>query len=283
MGSVIDRINENLYCLTPSEAKAAEYCKRHPDAVVRGSINEVAKGAGVSIASVSRLAATLGYRDWKDVRLSLARDSSDGDNPIYPEIDIHDPDAAVVKKVFEGNVVSLRNTLARLDMEAVARVVDALARTDRVVFFGSGGSGCMAMDEALRFSHLDFAAECYTDDYLMMIQAAQMKPGQIAFGFSYSGRSRASVAALVEARHCGAMTVGVANHRHTPLKEASDVFFYTIFPRSGGIATLTARLALLSLMDSLYVLAAQHGRMGPKADRVNRVIEKNLRFSARRG
>jgi Transcriptional regulators len=283
MGSVVTRINSHLHILTPSEAKAAEYCRNHPDEVIRNSIHEVAKLAGVSVASVSRLAITLGYRDWKDMRLSLARDSQTGDNPVYPEIERGDPDADAMKKVFDGNILSLKDTFAQLDKRAFAKVVKALAKTDRVVFFGNGGSGYMALDEALRFSHLNLAAECYTDEYQMIIQASKMKKGQIAFGFSYSGRTRSLVAALEVARRNQAITVGVANHRYTPLEEVSDYFFYTMFPRSsGGIASLTSRLALLSLMDCFYVLAVQHGRMGVTAEKIDRNIEKHLRYPPRR-
>lgn len=282
MSSVIARINNSLHALTPSEAKAAEYCRLHPDQVISTSINEIARLAGVSVASVSRLASTLGYRDWKDMRLSLARDSH-GDNPIYAEIDSGDPDQEVVKKVFDGNIASLRDTYAQLDKRGLVKVMNHLKKTDRVVFFGSGGSGFMALDEGLRFSHLDLSADTYTDEYTMMIQASKMKKGQIAFGFSHSGRTRALIAALAEAKSRQAFTVGIANFRGTPLEEVADVFFCATFPRPGALtASLTGRLALLSIMDSLYVLAAQHGRMGPNSERINKIIETNLRFSSRR-
>lgn len=278
--SVVARIRNNIYTLTPSEAKAAEYCRDNPEVVLSCSINEVARRAEVSVASVSRLATTLGFKDWKEMRLNLARDLSVGNNPVYPRIVGDESDGAVIHKVFEGNIVSLKDTLDKLDFDAMTKVVKRIVKSERVVFFGSGGSGFLAEDEALRFSHLELAAESYTTEYQMMIQASRMKKGQVAFGFSNSGRSRPLVAAIAEARLNGAYTVGISNFPNTPLENSVDVYFSTAFENGGGIsASLTARIALSCLMDAVYVLCVHHGRMSQNVMRINKVLEDNLRFS----
>lgn len=275
MASVFSRIHSLLHSLTPSETKVAEHCLGHPDSVLSSSINEVARRSGVSVASVSRLAVTLGYRDWKELRLALARDSSPTDaDVVFPDILQGDSDVMVARKVFEGNVLSLRETFEQTDTRDLLRVVSALMKTDRVVFFGSGGSGCIARDESLRFSHLDLAAEAYSEEFQMMLMAARMTRGQVAFGFSNSGRSRATVGVIREARKNRALTVGIANHRNTPLEEASDIFFCTSFPKRGGFtASLTARIAVMGIMDAIYVLLAHHGRMAPNVKEVDRALE----------
>jgi DNA-binding MurR/RpiR family transcriptional regulator len=281
-----------LHSLTPSEAKVAEYCLAKPDAVIDNSIHDVAREAGVSVASVSRLAATLGYRDWKDMRLSLAKDagsaSANGsagaaDNPVYPEIRRGDSDDDVVEKVFNGNILSLKNTIRQIDKDKIIEVAKKVRKTDTVVFFGAGGSGYLAMDEALRFSHLRVTAHACTEDYLMMLHAAKMRKGQIAFGFSNSGRSRSTVNALAEAGKCGATTVGIASFPNTPLEKASEYFFQTSFPFGGGMtASLTARLALGSIMDAVYVLAAQHGGMSDRFKHMDDLLEIQLRVPDRK-
>ena len=269
---------------TPSEAKVARYCLKHPEGVMENSIHGVAKEAGVSVASVSRLASTLGYRDWKDMRLSMAKDSgaSGNNNPVYPEIAHGDSDEAAVEKVFNANAASIHNTIRQIDRGKIVEIVKRIGKTDRIMFFGSGGSGYLAKDEALRFSHLKITAQACTEDYQMMLQAIKMRKGQIAFGFSNSGRTRATVSVLAEARKTGAVTVGIANFANTPLEKVSDYFFRTSFPLGGGItAALTARVALLSIMDAIYVLAAQHGSISEKVEYLDRVLENNFRVQTR--
>ena len=284
LSSILSRIHSFKHSLTPSEAKIADFCLMNPELILELPINEVAKRAGVSIASVSRLAVSLGYRDWKDFRLKFATDKAGiAADPIFPEIAPGDPDELVARKVFEGNILSLRETLGQIDPKKLRRVVDALMVADRVVFFGSGGSGCMAKDESLRFSHIDIAAEAYTEEFESMLRAARMKKGQIAFGFSNSGRSRSTVGVLREARRNGALTVGVANYRNTPLEDASDIFFCTSFPQRGGTtASLTARIAVAGVMDAIYVLVAHHGRIAPNVKEVDRALE-SVRLPIRGG
>lgn len=284
LASVFSRIHNFIHSLTPSEAKVADYCLSHPESVIDSSINEVARQSGVSVASVSRLAVSLGFRDWKELRLGLAKDSRVADdNPFFPDIQQGDSDEMVARKVFEGNILSLRDTFDQIDKRDLLKVVSALLKTQRVVFFGSGGSGCIARDESLRFSHLEISAEAYNEEFEMMLQASKMKKGQVAFGFSNSGRSRATVGVIREARRNKALTVGFANFRNTPLEAASDIFFCTSFPRRGGFtASLTARIAVMGIMDAVYVLVAHYGRIASNVKEVDRALE-SVRLSPHGG
>lgn len=253
----------------------------HPEKALADSIQAIADRTGVSIASVSRLAAGLGYRGWKELRLSLAKEPQRGENPVLAAIAPDDSDAAVVEKVFNANILSLRDTLRQIDVGDVVRVVEAIAKTDRIVFFGTGGSGCIARDESLRFAHLELSAEAYSEEFQMTLQAARMAGGQVAFGFSNSGRSKTVVGVLSEAGRNGALTVGVSSFRNTRLEKASDVFFCTSFPRRNEMtAALTARIAVQCVMDCIYVLAAQRGRIAGRVGHVNEILEATLRFSA---
>jgi Transcriptional regulators len=281
MSSFLSRITNFGEVLTPNEAKVAQYLRKNPEKAVGENIQQVAQQTGVSIASVSRLAVTLGYRDWKELRLSLAKESHAAGNPVLADITPDDSDETVVRKVFTSNIASLTETLEQLDMKKLIRVVDTIKNTNRVVFFGSGGSGCIARDESLRFAHLELSAEAYSEEFQMMLQASRMTKGQVAFGFSNSGRSKATVNVITEARKNGALTVGIANYRNTPLEREADIFFCTSFPhRSEMTVALTARLAVASIMDAIYVLSAHYGRVTKKAEYMDSILEGSLRYAA---
>lgn len=274
MGSFLGRIGSYRHSLTPNEALVADYLAGNPEKGMVGSIQQIAEQTGVSTASVSRLAATLGYKDWKELRANLASDSNRDENPVFTDIAPSDNDETVVQKVFNCHMLSLRDTLGQLDVKALTRVVKAISKASRIVFFGSGGSGCIAKDESLRFSHLELSAEAYAEEFESMLQAARMRKGQVAFGFSNSGRSRSTVGVLREAKKSGATTVGIANFRNTALEEVSDVFFCTSFPKRGvGTASLTARIPVQGIMDAIYVLVAHHGLVASNVREVDRALE----------
>lgn len=285
MESVTGRIYSRMEALTPNEAKVGRYCLDHPEVFINGSIHDIADKTGVSVASVSRLASTLGYGSWKEMRLALAQDvaafqgGGTMENPIYPEIAQNDSDDAVIDKVFTGNSLSIQNTLRQIEKTKIKEVARKIQKASSLIFFGAGGSGFIARDEALRFSHLKVMAHSSTDDYQMLLEAVKMKKGQVAFGLSNSGRTRSTVAALTEARNCGATTVGIANFANTPLEKTSDYFFQTYFPLSGGItAALTARGALQTIMDAIYVLSAQYGSISERVEYMDQVLEAQFRL-----
>lgn len=280
MGTVVSRIQNFNLSLTPSELKVAEYLQKNPEIVVEVSIHEVAKNAGVSVASVSRLANTLGYRDWKELRTNLIKDLNDTSRITYSDLRGEDSEETIIKKIFDCSVLSLNDTFAQMDKADALKAVDAVKNTDRIVFFGTGRSGCFAREQSLRFAFLDLSAEAYTDEYQMFLHASRMRKGQVAFGFSNSGRSRATVEALALARKTRALTIGIANYRNTPLEDVSDIYFCTSFPRVGEIsASLTARLALLCIMDVIYILAAKRGEKSLGLEDTDAFIDKTLRVS----
>ena len=283
MATVIGRIQNFDNSLTPSEVKVADFLQRHPDEIINSSIHEVARLSGVSVASVSRLALTLGYRDWKELRFSLVKDMNKTTAaPVYADIGRQDSDEAMIKKIFDCSVLSLNDTFEQIDKDSVIRVVAAIEDADRVAFFGTGRSGCFAREEALRFAHLQITADAYSDEYQMVLQSSRMREGQVAFGFSNSGRSRATVDALAEAKRNRALTVGIANYRNTPLEKVSDVYFCTSFPRVGEISSsLTARIALLCIMDSVYVLSATREKLSGGVEAADKALDKALRISTR--
>ncbi len=283
MASVIGCIQNFYHSFTPSEAKIANFMQTHPEEIINCSIHEVARRSEVSVASVSRLAVTLGFRDWKELRLNLVKDLNKVSEPVFSDIGKEDTEEEMIKKIFDCSMMSLNDTFDQIDRNGVIRVADAIQNAERIAFFGTGRSGCFAKEEALRFTCFDVRAEAYSDEYQMVLQSSMLQKRHVAFGFSNSGRSRATVNAIAAAKRNKAFTVGIGNYRNTPLEEVSDIYFCTSFPRVGEISTnLTARIALLCVMDTIYVLCANRRQLGEKVEMLNQNIEKNLRLSTRR-
>lgn len=287
--SIIVRIRKLEGMLSPSENKVLLFCRDNPDKIVGRSIHSVAELIGVSASSISRISIKLGYQGWKDMQLSVARDlvrldhAEKDTNPVFSGVDADDSDMATVKKMLDSNIASLRETHAGLDPIVFLKASKIVNKASRLVFFGCGGSGCVAHDEALRFSHLKAAAEAYNDGFQMIIQASRMTKNQVAIGFCNSGRTRLTVSALETARRNGAYTIGVSSFLGTPLEKACDLLLTTAHVHSEYLsASLTPRLSVLFIMDALYCLAAKHGRMHAALNSINRNLEATLRLPRRK-
>jgi RpiR family carbohydrate utilization transcriptional regulator len=159
----------------------------------------------------------------------------------------------------------------------------AIASGRRLIFFGIGGSGYVARDEALRFSYLDVQAEGYADASQILLQAMRVRPADVVIGISHSGRSSITVEGLKIARDRGGVTVGISNYLRSPLGDASRHFFCTSFPETKvKVAALSSRAAQLCVLDALYLLTARHIRSLWDVEKVNALTERMLRLKGRR-
>jgi len=281
MSHTLAKINAGITSFSKAEKQVAEYVRRHLKKTPLLSVHALARTAGVSVASVSRMARKLGYPNFKEFKIGLARETPSPISTIYRAITPDDSGRTVTHKVFAGNIQSLQDTLKILDIETFVRAARAMSKAERIVFVGIGSSGCVAQDAALRFMHLDIQAEACMDAYQMLVRAMQAGKKQVVVGISHSGRSLATVQALALARNNGATTIGISNYIKSPLRNVSHIFFCTAFRESSvKAAALSSAMAQMCLIDALYVLVARQGRVTPKVAQVNAAIEQYCRSPA---
>ena len=283
MANVLIKIKSLYDSLSETQRRLADYILQNGDAVPFLSIHELAQVTGVSVASISRFARTIGYQSFKAFKTQLGKDALSSFNGMYEAITLRDNDERIIEKVFLGNIRSLEETLRILNRGDLIHAARILSRSRRTVFLGVGSSGNIARDAALRFSQLDIQAEAYTDSYQILVQVLRVKKNEIAFCISHSGRSATTVKALELASHSGATTIGMSNYLKSPLHERSDVFLCTSFPESRvKVAALSSRIAQMCLIDALYLLGARYKKISlRKTERLNAYAEKTLRVPAK--
>jgi len=283
MANALIKIKSLYDSLSRAHRRLADYILQNGDEVPFLSVHELAQVAGVSAASISRFARTIGYQSFKDFKTQLGKDSLSSFNGIYEAITPKDNDEEVIEKVFLGNIRSLEETLKILHRGDLVRAARMLSKSRRAVFLGIGSSGNIARDAALRFSQLDIQAEAYADSYQILVQALRVKKNDVVFCISHSGRSATTVKALELASNSGATTIGMSNYLKSPLHEWSDVFLCTSFPESRvKVAALSSRIAQMCLIDALYLLVARYKKISlRKAERLNTYAEKTLRLPAK--
>ena len=224
MPGVLVKIRSQHASLPRAERRVADYILANAEEAPRSSVQEFARAAGVSVASVSRFVRRMGFADFKDFKLELARETGVTARYLFEQITPKDSDEEIARKVFLGTIRSIEDTLKILSLADLAAAARAVAASRRLMLFGMGGSGNVARDEALRLSYLDFQAEGYVDASQILLQAMRVRAGDVVIGISHSGRSSITVEGLRIARERGGVTIGVSNYMRSPLREASTGF-----------------------------------------------------------
>jgi DNA-binding MurR/RpiR family transcriptional regulator len=145
------RINALYSQLRDSEKRVADYIRGGLDTVIHQSITEVAESAGASESTVVRLCKALDYRGFQDFKIHLAQEHRAPASQIHEAIGAEDDLPSIKKKVFESDVLAITETLKVLDDAAFAEAVRLVSSARRLEFYGTGGSGSVALDAQHKF------------------------------------------------------------------------------------------------------------------------------------
>lgn len=251
-------IKEAMESLKPMEQKVAQYILEHPETVVNASVQKVAELAGVSEATIIRLARSLHLKGFQELKLRIAADlakaSIPADRTSYQEIQIDGTVQDLVQSISHNNMLSIQDTLTVLSPKDVERAIDCLSEARRVYFFGVGASAVIAQDFKQKLSRINRWCEAATDFDSQATLAANMTEEDVAFGISYSGQTENIIQSLEIAKATGATVISLTKFGNNPVAETADIRLFTSSLeqsiRSGAMAS---RIAQLNVIDILYV------------------------------
>lgn len=243
--------------LTKLEKQVADYVLKHPQAVVKMTINDLANHCGVGETTVFRFCRTLEMAGYQDFKLALALSADlnemlDGrENLNVAESSDLRELARKVEIIFSGTV---EETFGGLDYEAISRTMDAIMGAGAVYLYGFGNSGIAALTMQNRFMRIMPNIFFTSDAHMQLTSASLLQPDSVAIIFCNSGVTRDSLRIAQMSRQAGATTIFITKFAQTPATAWADVILIcgaTEGPIQGGsIASLASQLCMVSLLYS---------------------------------
>ena len=268
--NVLKRLEGAMAGLHPAERKVASVVAAAPARVLEMSLAVLADTAGVSQPTAIRFCRTMGCTGFPDLKVRLAQAVAVGAPYVHREIGAADGLGQIADKVFASSMETLQSVRAGLDMEAIARAVEALSRAKRIELAGTGLSSVAALDAHHKFMRLGVATSFQPDSHVQRMAAVTLRPGDVALVFAYTGLVRDIVRIATLARGQGATVVSVTR-RGTALAQASDVVIPVETQENTFVyAPMVTRLAHLAVVDVLATaVALRAGKRG--LDTIKRV------------
>jgi N-acetylmuramic acid 6-phosphate etherase len=203
-------------------------------------------------------------------------------SPRYSEIDAWSP-ADALEAMIDGQfgaVAAVR--AARLAIEQAAKAMEARLRyRGRLIYVGAGTSGRLAAQDGAElmptfswprerlvllmaggtpaFTQSIEGAEDQADQGIQLVREHNVDSKDVVIAVAASGTTPFTLACLCEAKQLGALTVGIANNRPTPLLRDSDfpIWLDTGSEPIAGSTRLiagTAQKVALNLLSSLLMI-----------------------------
>jgi len=274
------KIKESLNAMSPSERKVANYILNNTDEAVGLFIGELAERCGTSKASVIRMCRTLNYDGYREFAIALASDvaSEKPDDGAYTDIRAGDDLDTIIKNVCHNNKKSIEDTYKVLNSKDVEKAIQILHKARRILFFGVGASGLIALDAQQKFIRINKNAWAHTDQHMQATSAANLSKNDAVVVISYSGETADIIESVKVARESGATIISITKYGVSTLSEISDINLFLSSPettmRSGAMAS---RIAQLTIVDIIFtgVASLEYPYIKKYLDRTKLVTSKN--------
>ena len=207
------------------------------------SAQSIAQEIFVSEASLSRFAKKCGFRGYREFiyqyEKSFAEKSEFDDNSI--------------KMVLNTYQELLQKTYSLVDEAQIARIVDYLYDTERVVVCGKGKSGLAANEMENRFMRIGINIDALNDTDRMRIEAVFQNEKSMVCGFTISGETEEVLYLLKEAHRRGAKTAIFTSNAKDNYADFCDEIVLVAsleYLERGNI--ISPQYPLLVIMDMIY-------------------------------
>ena len=255
--NVFTEIRVKYNTLSKNQKTVANYILKNSKKCVRMTLSELGRECNLSETTIIRFINKLDYTSYQAFRLDMAQDIiKDGGTMEEEDYDIKPGDSiSEVKRKVIRNAASAINDISKLvDNRKLTSVIELIENAERVMFFGAGGSGVIAMDVYHKFLKCGKNVIHESNTHLALIHAAHLTNKDVLVLISHEGESKEVLECARIAQSSGAKVIGLTSYMNSDLAKMADL---CIFSSTNDAAYYTeamvSRLVQLVIMDILVV------------------------------
>ncbi|UFU03661.1 MurR/RpiR family transcriptional regulator [Ruania suaedae] len=277
--SPLQALREALPRLKRTMARSAQYIVDHPGEVGESSITGLARSADVSPASLSRLAARLGFSGFPAMRAAIAtehgREMEAGwHRDIGDEILPEDGPKAVLEVLAANQQRAARTAMGAIDVDLVAQAADWIASARRIHLHGEWADSVAVSELYMRLLRLGLPVWFHDGAVTSQVLASMMQAGDVALILSRGGNDEVGLDFCNRARKNSAHTVAITGDPDSALADRSEISIFTGVREGLTWTDFFAGRASDTLTTSLlWVLVAQRvpGGLGLAANLFDKI------------
>lgn len=265
------------HSLSSKESEVARYITDNPEKIMHGTISQIGHDLGLADSTIFRFCKKLGYSGFQELKIAMAQEMSHTFNDVHEKVVKSDSELTILEKVFQSNIRTLNDTLEVINEQNFKEAVDKIVHSNRLEFFGVGGSMIIALDGYHKFIRTGLNVNAQMDSHLQLMSASQLKEGDVAVLISHTGQSNDLLDILNVVKSKKVFTISLTGFAQSALSSQSDIALHTLSEETDFRSeALASRIAQLSLLDALYVnamlLMGERGKVSLES--VRQVIQK---------
>ncbi|WP_334352642.1 MurR/RpiR family transcriptional regulator [Companilactobacillus sp. HBUAS56257] len=224
------------------------------------SVAQLSHRSGVSQATIVRFSKSLGLNGFADLKVELARATSDNVTGLYDEISPTDGINDLERKLAVRIQHTLEMTNQGLNQTILKKVVNLLAESSAISVYGLGASNLVAEDFTQKFSRIGKSVVHTQDTHLLLSNVLTQQNSQLLFLISDSGETNETVTLAKAAVEAKITVVGITSNPKSSLAKLATLTVLTsnTVPRDKiRSAATTSLISQLYTVDLLFYLFLQ--------------------------
>jgi RpiR family carbohydrate utilization transcriptional regulator len=260
---ILAQISERFNALRDAEKKVATLIIDDLRNATQASISQLAQGANVSEATITRFAKAVGCKNVRDLKMQLAQSLAVGERFIDESADKdQSEDGKDIQDIYESIKYSMDLNRKIVNNDDIKRAVNLLHNARQIISIGMGGGSTMVSQEFQhRLFRLGYAITAYNDALLTRMAAATADRDDVFILMSATGLTPEIVETATIAKQYGIKIISITPE-NSPLANLSDLTFPIVNDETDFIYKPSAyRYAMLALVDVIAMkLAVAHKR-----------------------
>ncbi|MDQ2138671.1 MurR/RpiR family transcriptional regulator [Alcaligenaceae bacterium A4P071] len=218
---IVYHIRSTLDDLSATERKVADAILEDIAHAASATLDQLAQQAGVSIATISRFARSVGCDDTRDLKVKLAQASAVGTR--FLDTDAPPDESAFYSRLYADIESTLRHHLPQFTEALVQRAAGIVGSARMTYIFGMGGaSAALAQETQSRLVRLGYPVAAYSDAVLLRMVAATLDERDAVIVLSASGLTPEILSGARIVKQYRAPIVALTDPE-SPLAELADV------------------------------------------------------------
>ena len=263
--AVRETLENRYHQLTGQKRRAADYLIEHHRTAFSMSVQELARAAQVSEATLVRLARDLGFAGYLELRTALTEEAT---RVLLPEDRFafarpsREPSETAVT-VARQEVENINRTVDELDPAQLKAFVGHLRRAELTVAVGLGVSSVLARLAAYQLSQVGCRADFLTREALSLAEQVALLPKKtVLLAIAFPPYSTRTLDTARRAKERGLTVLALTDSSRSPLVPIAEAAVYARTENllytnsiSGAVVVLNAIATDLALADKKRALA----------------------------
>jgi DNA-binding MurR/RpiR family transcriptional regulator len=220
-----EKIQSKFDLLPNNQRKVADFVIDNFDNIPFIDVHEVAKQAGVSVASVIRFAQSVGFTGFSELRDAVSDSLKKHlkKNELFSLVDKSKLENDILTSVANMDVKNINDTLSNIDREIFNKVIETIVKSDRVFTAGLGISYLVAEILSYQLTQVGIDASVLKHTHTLFLeQVLYMNKKDLLICFSFPPYSRETIDVAKYAKEKGIKVISVTNKPTAPITSYSE-------------------------------------------------------------